>query len=334
MKAETKMAEQRPPRNVPLYSLVAVGVGILVLVAALTITFVIQDRSDRALEREIVRTTSKLQIVGNEIADIRDAQRNNLNDYISSYAQIEPLLTQYDEKLQECTNLYSQARERKSHRRIVHVIRNNRSYDPATWDNMREILDLTRGVIDIIKREASVIHAMASLPEADRMQFWHEQFLPLEHQEEDLRKRLAIAGQRMYCCLRRAINDIHPVASVAALRPQKLMDGIGEVMLRKERSLSFMFRKLPIVSLPDNVVIQWLEKHGLEGARVLACLVPRPFMSSHGPDLDSVTRFILEKYGDDDIVFSSWVAGMHDGGAYAGSIADYMEHRASMQSQS
>jgi hypothetical protein len=118
-------------------------------------------------------------------------------------------------------------------------------------------------------------------------------------------------------------------ASVAAVRPKELMDGIGEVMLSKERSMSFLFRKFPIVALPEDVVIQWLEKHGLEGARQLARHVPGPFMGTHGPELNPVTRFILEKYGNDDNVFSSWFAGMHSGGAFAGSIAHHVEQRAS-----
>jgi hypothetical protein len=119
-------------------------------------------------------------------------------------------------------------------------------------------------------------------------------------------------------------------ASVAAVRPQQLMDGIGEIMLSKERSVSFLFRKFPIMSLPENVVIPWLEKHSLEGARLLARHVPGPFMGSGGPDLNPITRFILERYGNDDNVFSGWVAGMHNGRVFAGSIADYTENRASM----
>jgi hypothetical protein len=119
-------------------------------------------------------------------------------------------------------------------------------------------------------------------------------------------------------------------ASVAAVRPQRLMDGIGEVMLSKERKLSFLFRKLPIVALPEDVVIQWVEKHGLEGARLLARHVPGPFMGTHGPDLNPVTRFILEGYGNDDSVFSAWFAGIHSGGTFAGSIADHVGRRASM----
>lgn len=119
-------------------------------------------------------------------------------------------------------------------------------------------------------------------------------------------------------------------ASVAAVRPQRLMDGIGEVMLSKERSLSFLSRKFPIVALPEDVVIRWLDKHGLEGAQLLARHVPGPFVGSHGPDLNPVTRFILERYGNDDNVFSAWFAGMHSGGAFVGSIGEHMEQRASM----
>jgi hypothetical protein len=104
----------------------------------------------------------------------------------------------------------------------------------------------------------------------------------------------------------------------------------GEVMLSKGRPLGFLFRKFPIVSLPESVLLAWLEKHGLEGARILARHLPAPFIGAHGrPDLNPVTRFILEKYGDDGNVFSSWVAGMHTGGAFAGSIADHTEERAS-----
>jgi hypothetical protein len=117
-------------------------------------------------------------------------------------------------------------------------------------------------------------------------------------------------------------------ASVAAARPQQLMDGIGAAVLSRERSLKFLFRKFPITLLPEGVVIQWFEKHGLEGARLLARHVPGPFMGTNGPELNPVTRFVLESYGNDDIVFSSWFAGMHGGGAFAGSIADHMEQRA------
>jgi hypothetical protein len=119
-------------------------------------------------------------------------------------------------------------------------------------------------------------------------------------------------------------------ASVAAAHPQKLMDGIGEALLSKERRLRFLFRKFPIGLLPENIAVQWIEKHGLEGARLLARHVPAPFTGTNGPDLNPLTRHILQNYGNDEIVFSGWIAGINSGGAFAGSIADHMERRAAV----
>jgi len=62
---------------------------------------------------------------------------------------------------------------------------------------LSEILDLTHQLSDVLKREAAVVHAMASLPQSERVEFWHEQFLPLERQEQDLRQRLLLVGKRM-----------------------------------------------------------------------------------------------------------------------------------------
>src|SRR5215472_13060514 len=42
---------------------------------------------------------------------------------------------------------------------------------------------------------SSVVHAMAGLLDAERAQFWHEQFLPLAAQEHALREKLVTLGQ-------------------------------------------------------------------------------------------------------------------------------------------
>jgi hypothetical protein len=60
---------------------------------------------------------------------------------------------------------------------------------------MSEIVAVVRQINDVTKREESVIHAMASLPEPDRVRFWHEQFTPLSAEEHALRERLQEAGR-------------------------------------------------------------------------------------------------------------------------------------------
>ena len=59
--------------------------------------------------------------------------------------------------------------------------------------------------------------------------------------------------------------------------PPAATDGCNRGGRAIERSsLRFHFRKFPITLLPDGVVIKWLEKKGLEGARLLARHVPKP----------------------------------------------------------
>ena len=48
---------------------------------------------------------------------------------------------------------------------------------------MTEIIDLVRQINELTKRETAVIHAMASLPEPERVQFLREQFTPLAAEE-------------------------------------------------------------------------------------------------------------------------------------------------------
>jgi hypothetical protein len=62
---------------------------------------------------------------------------------------------------------------------------------------MSEILGIARGLSQVMRQETSIIHNMAELPQSERMQFWHEHYLPLEAQEKELRAKLLIVGQRM-----------------------------------------------------------------------------------------------------------------------------------------
>jgi len=64
------------------------------------------------------------------------------------------------------------------------------------WRNNTEVIDLVRQVNEVMKKEASVIHDMASLPGEEQVQFWHDEFMPLAEQEHALREQLLIAGQR------------------------------------------------------------------------------------------------------------------------------------------
>jgi hypothetical protein len=48
-----------------------------------------------------------------------------------------------------------------------------------------------------MRQETSIVQTMAQRPESERVQFWHEHFLPLDAQEKGLRAKLSIVGQGM-----------------------------------------------------------------------------------------------------------------------------------------
>ena len=188
------MADNQRERKIPRYPVIAGGVVVAILII-IGVAIAIQDRRDKALAAELERTQSELLGLGGQITAIKDADLTTANDYIAAFAQIEPVQKEYDEKLQKFSDLYNYARERDSHRGILDIQRLRGKHHPETWDKMSEVIGLVRQINDITKRESSVVHAMARLPDSERAQFWHEQFLPLAAQEHALREKLVIVGQ-------------------------------------------------------------------------------------------------------------------------------------------
>src|SRR5262249_4901485 len=142
---------------------------------AIAITLTIEDRRDKDIATQLERIESELRTLGAQITSIKDADLTTTNDFISAYAQVEPIEKEYEAKLQQFADLYRQAREKDSNRSIFDPQRFRGRHHPETWEKMSEIISLIRQINDVTKREISVVHAMASLPEAERMRFWHEQ---------------------------------------------------------------------------------------------------------------------------------------------------------------
>jgi len=171
------------------------GAVVLVLITTFAVLFAIQEHKEQVLSEEVNETAAELQDTGAKIAGIRDADLKEMNDYFRAYSELAPLLDDYDRQLQKITDLYSQARQRD--KSPLNVTRLYRTPHVTNWENMSEILDTTRAVSKVMRQETSVIQNMAELPESERMQFWHEHYLPLEAQEKGLRAKLLIVGQRM-----------------------------------------------------------------------------------------------------------------------------------------
>jgi len=154
-----------------------------------------EDRRDRAMTGAMDSVQSDLLRIGAQITNIKDGDLTTPNDLIAAYAQIEPLEREYDLKLDEFEKLYGGMRERDAHRSLLDLQRWRGTHHPRAWEQMSEIISLVRQINDLTKREISMVHAMASLPEPERGPFWHQQFLPLAAQEQGLREQLRFVGE-------------------------------------------------------------------------------------------------------------------------------------------
>lgn len=171
----------------------------LIVASALSIVTVlgIQNHEDHVLTAQITQTEAELRAMGGRIANIKDRDFKTMAEYVAAYAQIEPLLTEYDHKLQEYSELYNTAQQRDQKRGLINIQRLHNRYNPEVWRNTSELIALIRQINDVMKKEASVIHDMGSIPEQEQVQFWHEEFMPLVAEEHALRERLVIAGQKV-----------------------------------------------------------------------------------------------------------------------------------------
>jgi hypothetical protein len=173
-------------------SLILAGAFLAVVVA-----IGIQHHNDRLLSARLIQSEVELQTTGATIADIKDHKFKTMAEYVSAYVQIEPLLSDYDHKLQAYADLCNRAQRRDERRTLINILRREEPYSPEIWRDASEIIQLVRQISSVMKKEASVIRDMSSFPEDEQVQFWHEEFVPLLAQEHALRERLALAGQRM-----------------------------------------------------------------------------------------------------------------------------------------
>lgn len=166
-------------------------------ILATVVAFEILDHNERVLTDQIKQSEMELQETGGRIANIKDHEFKTMAEYINAYAQIEPLLNDYDHKLQAYADLCKRARRNHERRSMINVGPFHKQQNPALWRDTSEIIDLVTQINSVIRKEASVIHDMSSFPAKDQLQFWHEEFVPLLAQEHALRERLLLAGQRI-----------------------------------------------------------------------------------------------------------------------------------------
>jgi hypothetical protein len=79
------------------------------------------------------------------------------------------------------------------------------------------------------------------------------------------------------------------------------------------------------------VLGSWLDKHGSDGAFVVANHIPGPYIDDDGqPKLHQLTELFLGKYADEDRVFNQYAGQLHSLQSYKGDIIQLKEEEADL----
>jgi hypothetical protein len=179
------------PHNLKRHKRTVVAMGALfVPTICLAITFGIQNGGDRRTTAEIEEGTKDFQSVAVKIGSIKSRELKTTKNYIDAYEEIEPLLSDFDDRLSRFTGILKDSQARDKNRGPLNIQRLYPNSDKQLlWD--METFDLLRKDSELTRKEVLVTRQMAALPDQEQIDFWNKNFLPLAQQEEDLRQKLA-----------------------------------------------------------------------------------------------------------------------------------------------
>jgi hypothetical protein len=121
--------------------------------------------------------------------------------------------------------------------------------------------------------------------------------------------------------------------ALASTHPLEVMEALGRAMLDEKTGWRFFVgeHRVLVAALPAEVVRDWIEQAGVEGARRVARHLPQPCIGSDGsPVVPPLTYWVLETFEDDARTFREFCAGVHSFKMYSGDIANEHEAEAAL----
>ncbi|MGD0792020.1 MAG: hypothetical protein ABR920_09640 [Terriglobales bacterium] len=178
--------------NLRRHKRVTMALGALfTVIMCVAITFGIQNGNDRVSTAKIEEGRKDFQDVAVKIGGIKSRELRTTKDYIDAYAEMEPLLAEFDGQLRQFTIILNEAQQEDTNRgplNVRHLFRNNEKemveWDFQTFELLRQDNELTRKQILVTKQ-------MAALPQEYQVEFWKKNFQPLAEEEDILRQKIA-----------------------------------------------------------------------------------------------------------------------------------------------
>jgi|GEM_PF-3272522 len=162
------------------------------VVMSSAISFGVQNGYDRQTTLKIDTSTKQFGEVATKIGAIKSRNFQTTQDYIKAYEEIGPLLDDFDQKMQFLETVLAEARERDIHRGPFNIqLLYARPRNQAEWN--LQVSQLLKEDSALTRKQVQLAAQMAALPEADQVEFWNNNFLPLAQYEDRLRQKLALA---------------------------------------------------------------------------------------------------------------------------------------------
>lgn len=120
---------------------------------------------------------------------------------------------------------------------------------------------------------------------------------------------------------------------LGARTPSEVMEALGRVMLDTKSGWRFFVgeHRALVAAIPEDVVRNWIQRAGIEGARRIARHLPPPHVDASGaPVVPPLTLWVLEEFEADDRTFHEFCAGVNSLKVYSGDIAAQHEDEAAL----
>lgn len=122
---------------------------------------------------------------------------------------------------------------------------------------------------------------------------------------------------------------------LAKEQPEVVMNALGDVLLKEQNAWKLEIRGFGglLMSLPQDIILSWLDKAQVEGARKIASNLPRPYVNADGKAIvPTLTEQVLERFGNDEKVARQFVCGSGIR-SYSGDIAGQRLQEAAVASK-
>jgi hypothetical protein len=178
--------------NVKSHKRVTMILGALfTAIVCVAITFGIQNGNDRMSTAQVEQGTKDFQAVAAKIGSIKSRDLRTTKDYIDAYKEIEPLLAEFDGRLQHFNDILTKAQQRDKNRGPLNIQRlyGSKEKEWLVWDF--KTFELLRQDSELTKKQIRTVKQMAEFPDEYQVEFWKKNLNPLLEEENVVRQQLA-----------------------------------------------------------------------------------------------------------------------------------------------